>query len=283
MKKLYVSDLDGTLLSHHSKLSDYTKDKLHEILNSGVLFTIASARSLITIKEILRDIPFQLPVITLNGATLVDYASEREMTNVYLPLDKLGFIIAFLREHKVNFIFNSKHETHNTNKCWMPAVRNEATEFFYQQRLAQGDPRLVLFKDITEIDFSLEKVISFTVIEKAERCRLIYQRLLLEAGEKLCIYPMGVDGLWQWMTIQDEQANKGNGLKKVAALLGIDLANTVVFGDNVNDIPMFELAGKSCATANAHEEVKNKAHEKIPHHFHDSVMKYVLSSEGMLS
>ena len=54
MGTLFVSDLDGTLLRNDATLSDFSKDHLNELLRSGMLFTVASARSVITMASMLK-------------------------------------------------------------------------------------------------------------------------------------------------------------------------------------------------------------------------------------
>ena len=45
MKTLYVSDLDGTLLRSDETLSTYTCDVINELVEKGMLFSYATARS----------------------------------------------------------------------------------------------------------------------------------------------------------------------------------------------------------------------------------------------
>jgi hydroxymethylpyrimidine pyrophosphatase-like HAD family hydrolase len=54
-------------------------------------------------------------------------------------------------------------------------------------------------------------------------------------------------------------SHKGSGLEKTASTLGITAANTIVFGDNNNDIPMFRWAGHAVAMANALDTVHAEA------------------------
>jgi hydroxymethylpyrimidine pyrophosphatase-like HAD family hydrolase len=48
-------------------------------------------------------------------------------------------------------------------------------------------------------------------------------------------------------------------MKWIAEHEGVDLADTVCVGDWVNDVPMFEVAGRSFAMGQAPDEVKSKA------------------------
>ena len=50
--------------------------------------------------------------------------------------------------------------------------------------------------------------------------------------------------------------DKGQGLYKLAELLGIDISEVIAVGDNYNDMPMLKVAGLSVAANNAVEDVK---------------------------
>ncbi len=69
--------------------------------------------------------------------------------------------------------------------------------------------------------------------------------LLLHSSEVMELVPKG--------------CSKGTGILKVCEKLGIDRADTYAFGDSVNDLPMFEVAGHSIAMGNGTELVKQKA------------------------
>ena len=51
MKKLYVSDLDGTLLNQRGDLSAKTVEKLNQCIKEGIHFTINTARTPATVSR----------------------------------------------------------------------------------------------------------------------------------------------------------------------------------------------------------------------------------------
>jgi HAD superfamily hydrolase (TIGR01484 family) len=75
-----------------------------------------------------------------------------------------------------------------------------------------------------------------------------------------------------FLTILHKNADKSEGIKSVSEYMGFDLKKLTVFGDNFNDIGMFELAGISVAVANAQIGVKEKA---------DIVLKYSNDEDGV--
>ena len=69
-KTLYVTDLDGTLLDSDIKVPDAAVDMINRAIDSGALFTVATARTPGTLYRLLRDIRLNLPVIAMTGVTL---------------------------------------------------------------------------------------------------------------------------------------------------------------------------------------------------------------------
>ena len=57
--------------------------------------------------------------------------------------------------------------------------------------------------------------------------------------------------------LQHEQASKGNALEILAKQFNVDLADTAAVGDNYNDLPMLQIAGRSAAMGNADQEIKD--------------------------
>ena len=60
---LYVSDLDGTLMKNDGTLSEYTIQTINELVERGMFFTFATARSIESARVITEKLKLQLPVI----------------------------------------------------------------------------------------------------------------------------------------------------------------------------------------------------------------------------
>jgi len=77
MPTLYISDLDGTLLNNSAELSAYSKTTLQAMLADGLIFTVASARSVVAMQQMMAGLTLPLPVIEFNGAFISDLATGR--------------------------------------------------------------------------------------------------------------------------------------------------------------------------------------------------------------
>lgn len=71
MKTLYVTDLDGTLLTSQKNVSEYSEKTINALIENGMLFTYATARSLSSASKVVGGIHFQTPIVAYNGCKLV--------------------------------------------------------------------------------------------------------------------------------------------------------------------------------------------------------------------
>ena len=100
MKKLYITDLDGTLLNQNASISPYSEQVIKKIIKQGIHFTIATGRSPIRIFSILQNIPLKLPVILMNGAAIYDIENQECLSTV--PICKTSFQGILDTEQKTN-------------------------------------------------------------------------------------------------------------------------------------------------------------------------------------
>ena len=73
---MYVSDLDGTLLRSDETTSEYTNHIINNLTDRGMIFSYATARSLITAKKVTEGIKANIPLIVYNGAFVMDNVTE---------------------------------------------------------------------------------------------------------------------------------------------------------------------------------------------------------------
>ena len=105
-KTLYVSDLDGTLLRSDETTSAYTNGVINRLNEKGVLFSYATARSLITAKKVTRGIEAKLPLIVYNGAFIMDSQTEEILHANFFD----NSVSSLLDELFENHIFGKKRE-----------------------------------------------------------------------------------------------------------------------------------------------------------------------------
>jgi hydroxymethylpyrimidine pyrophosphatase-like HAD family hydrolase len=70
-------------------------------------------------------------------------------------------------------------------------------------------------------------------------------------------------GTWA-MVVRAAGTTKGTAIRWIAEHEQVTLEETVCVGDWMNDVPMFEVAGRSFAMGQAPDEVKAKASDVLP-------------------
>jgi hydroxymethylpyrimidine pyrophosphatase-like HAD family hydrolase len=80
---------------------------------------------------------------------------------------------------------------------------------------------------------------------------------------------------WYWLTVHDELATKDRAIETLRENYGLKDRELVVFGDQTNDVKMFEVAHRGIAVANAVESLKKKASQVIGSNDEDSVVRFL--------
>ncbi|MFA6110371.1 MAG: HAD family hydrolase [Candidatus Latescibacterota bacterium] len=142
MPALFVSDLDGTLIQTDERLSPFARDGLARLLSAGLPFTVASARSVASMRPILAGLPLALPVIEFNGTmiTWLDH-DEREFCHVLNPTAARAAVEAGHRAGTPPFVSTGAANAADDG-LYVPRDRNEGMEQYLASRTAAGDHRL---------------------------------------------------------------------------------------------------------------------------------------------
>lgn len=271
--RLYISDLDGTLLDTTGALSRRTRSGLIRLLEEGVPFTVASARSHFSISKLFGDLPLQLPIIEFNGAFLTDYA-----TGKHLEINSLTTDLAFEIFDRIKAVgqtpFVSSYDGQEDCLHYDELI-NPGMVWYEDRRRRARDPRLRQRSDLRST--MREDVVSLTVMDRDKAAIIaLHEALALAYGPQLQLYCYENEyskGTW-WLTIHDERASKHIAMKSLRDRFAPG-AVVVAMGDNVNDIEMLKAADRAVAVQNAVPELHDIAHDIIPHHGEDSVIQFL--------
>lgn len=270
---LFVSDMDGTLLGPGSVLSDYSRRALAQLLEAGVQFTVASGRAWAEITPILKDLPLRLPVIAVNGAFLTDYATGRHFVINHLETAFAQTIYGHILDAGLEPFVLTHHG--NEDRLYWEKLINTEMQWYHDILELVGDKRLRPIKRMAEA--FKETVIAFVVMGDKSQVQSLHTLL----GER---YPGTMEnflfenrcspGHW-WLTLHDRKACKSIAIRTLLEMKGIPAERLTVFGDHINDVKMFQIAGWAVAVANAEDVVKQHAHEIIGTNDEDAVVKYM--------
>ncbi len=274
MNRIYISDLDGTLLRNDATLSPYSREALVKLINDDIMFTVASARNIYSIKEILQDLPLRMPIIGGNGAYITDYKTGKHLVINDISSEISLEILAIIQKYNCKPFISCYDGI--KNNLYYEESNNYGMEWYLEDRIKAKDKRV---KQLKVIEESLkERVISFIVMDRKENLTKLTNYLNKNYSKLLEIHVMEnqYSPGWYWLTILDKKATKRQAIKTLIDLENLKGYETVVFGDNVNDMQMFKGADRSIAVKNAKIELKSHATEIIGENQQDSVINFIL-------
>lgn len=266
-KILYVTDLDGTLLNKKERINKKSIDIINELVEKGMMFTYATARSLVSASVVTAGLTTRIPVIAYNGAFIFQPATGAILSQERFSREEMNCVSGFLSEHNISVLVYSYIQGIE-KVSWISGQENEGIRRYLdlrkgdrrlrpvanQEELYQGD--IFYFTCVGEKD-ELQPV--YDIFSKDERYRCTIQQELYRPEYFCEIMPAG--------------ATKAHAIEKLKKIWSCD--KVISFGDAVNDIPMFEISDESYAVENAVEELKAVASGIIESNENDGVANWL--------
>jgi Cof subfamily protein (haloacid dehalogenase superfamily) len=278
MEKLYfLTDLDGTLLRSNSTLSAFSQQVFTAALEDGHVVSYATARSYTSSQTLVSTIPWQFPVILYNGALILDPLTQTTVGGAWLSHDITIEVISLGKSlDQVPFLFLLDENQHEL-------VLHEPLRRIGEQGFFASRPNDRRFHEIPllQLNHLDKKVMIVTYIGVYEELKPFYDALKLRYGTDIYLH-FTLDTYLKdqyFLEVSDPLANKGAATLKWAELVGCLPEQVIVFGDNLNDLGMFEAGGKRLAVSNARPELQEKADSIIGSNDEDSVAHYM---QGLL-
>ncbi len=275
MGALYVSDLDGTLLQADGTLSARSRETLNELLDAGLQFTVASGRSVATIRELVASLKLQLPVIEINGAYITDLATGEHLAINAMTSAEISAVYGYLVANGLTPLVSGFDG--RADRLFYADEGNEGTAWHIRGRARANDPRLRQLADMR--DALAHQVVALTVIDRESVVKTLAQALEEQFGATLDVHYQEIEYVpgWYWLNVHSQRATKAQAIQMLRAELGISAEETVVFGDQVNDAHMFAAADRAVAVGNAIPSIKALATEVIGPNSADSVAQFIQS------
>ena len=274
--RFFVSDLDGTLLQPGSFLSDFARESLTGLIHDGLPFTVATARSIISMREVLGDLPLQLPVVCGNGAYLSDPDTGQHIMVNALPGPLSQELLALVNHRRLQPFVISFDGTRDL--LYHTPAHNLGMQWYQEERTRNRDPRL---RPVSRLDLpAAEQVICLNLIDRFEPLQAFAAELEERfSGEMmLYLYENWYDDQWFWLSVYHTGATKARATLQLIEGMGYRAEQLTFFGDGNNDLSLMEVAGHGVAMENAKPGVKALSKEVIGPNWEDSVVKYLLKA-----
>jgi len=270
---LYVSDMDGTLLDDNGQLPEDSVRRLNRLIDKGLNFTVATARNYDSAYPLLRGLNLRHPVILFNGVYLTElHTGANIFFSDFISAEIIKTMMAIVEPRGIDPFIYTYGERH---RVYFRSASNPGAQAYVDSMT--DDDRM---QKVEEFIFSQsERISGFLLIDTGVTLEPVYNELRSLFINDLNIYfakDVSNTG-FHWLQSFHQEANKGKMLKRMTQHLGISLLETVVFGDYLNDIDMFKIAGHAIAVENALPEVKSVAQQVIASNVDQGVITYLES------
>ncbi len=268
-RPIYITDLDHTFLRTDQSVSDFSTEVWNKKSKDAIL-SVATARSYQKTHDFLEKLHLHAPIILLDGTMIV--SPDKKLIDLKTINKALGdAIVEVGLEFDIDpFIIGLKDMQLNESFLY-PRKLNEHQKFVLKGY--KNDPRMQFNPQNKTMDMNL-KIVYFGDYETLKPLTVKLKDTFEDAIECKLSPEKYSDGYF--LTILHPEGDKAHALQKVMDYLGRDPADVTVFGDSVNDIGMFKLAGTSVAVSNALNEVKAVADVVLEHsNDEDGVAKYL--------
>ncbi|MFJ2558079.1 MULTISPECIES: Cof-type HAD-IIB family hydrolase [unclassified Streptomyces] len=257
--KLIVADMDGTLLDDAGNPPPRLRRVLALLRRRGVLFSPASGRQYATLARLFSGVDDGMIFIAENGTHVVRDGRE-------LGSDPLDPAVAARLVKKVRGLADSGIDV-GAVVCGKHRAYTERADEAFLAQVAKYYVAHESVEDATAVDDEINKIALFDFGPAA----LTTAPALAEFTETHQV----VVSSEHWIDVMNRTANKGAALRRVQQDLGITPAQTLVFGDYLNDLEMLDAAEWSFAMANAHADVLDRARYTAPSNNDDGVLRTI--------
>lgn len=248
MKKLIVSDIDGTLLNSKKNINPYDKKMIQIAKENDVYFTIASGRIYQAIDYLVKELEIKIPVSSLNGTIIVDSEKKEFIKTHKMDSMIVKKVLDIIYDNDLRAYFYTDDGLYTTEKEFGGAYYMDLNKTLPENEKIN----VVEIKNI--FDFEDKNV--FKIITKDDN------RKNFDKVENLLKKVLEVTFSSSWhdnLEISSSKASKGRSVEEIAEFLEIDIKNVMVIGDYTNDMSMFETDAFKVAMGNAVDCLKERA------------------------
>lgn len=239
--KMIIADLDGTLISKKF-MSPSTRRTIERLQQNGFIFTVATGRHKDAVRNLVKELKIDYPVICTNGALIYDFKSEQMLHQDSVDSSIVYQVIEILNAKRADYLLYTTQSI----------VSSASAKARLESKIGPFESVVAEPKDWPS--YIALGILKILVIEPdAERFNILRKRLeQVNDVYVLSSQPTFID-------IGNKIANKGRALERLTQYLNVPLDKVLSIGDQENDITMIEKAGIGVAMADGDALLKNKA------------------------
>ena len=245
--RLIALDIDGTIRTHGSPISDRAKKAIERVREEGAIVTLATGRTFKSALRSAEELKIVSPVAAFQGAQISDPETRRVLWRRPLTAAMARRALSALEGWPVEVM------AHHEDDVYVSRM----TQFADGYRDRNG-VNVETVDDLRELaDWNLTRLV--VVADEDEAAKLNAHLRRTHGGE---LYV--TRSLPHFCEILSPAGGKEKALSWICQCLGIDRAEVLAFGNGYNDVPMLKWAGLGVAVGDVVDEAKDAADDVGP-------------------
>lgn len=270
---LYISDLDGTLLGPDGRISPRSREILNGLIDAGVQFTVATARTPATVVGLLEGLRLRLPAVLMTGTLLYDVAERTALAAKAMTPHALDAVCTLLDATGQEAILYCEKDNHLT--AYYRRLSGRFEREFVAERTGSPYKTFVQTDSFAGATRGCRVLVALLCLDDAAGAARWY-RAFSQLDDVDCFCYVDNYGKGYTVEVYPAGCSKATGLAAVKQLCGA--RRVVCFGDNLNDLPLFAAADRALAVGNACAEAKQAAGEVIGANSADGVALWMAAN-----
>lgn len=263
--RLVVVDMDGTLLDGDGRIPEDLWPLLVRMGEAGVVFAPASGRQYATLARMFDRTRDGMVFIAENGSYVV--RDDEELSSTVLDPGTVGDIVARMRRLA---------ETGVDLGIVLCGKASAYVERVDRRFLDHVDPYYASLTEVADLDGVVDDVVKVAVFTFDDPETTVAPGLDAFRPDHQVV----VSGT-RWVDVMAQHVDKGVAVRRLQDELGVTPAQTVAFGDYLNDLEMLDAAELSFAMANAHPDVLARARHQAPANTDNGVVRTLVDVFGL--
>ncbi|MCM1541858.1 MAG: HAD family hydrolase [Blautia sp.] len=247
-RTLYVTDLDGTLLNKQSRIDPKSIGVINGLVKRGLLFTYATARSIVSATVATQGLSMDMPVITHNGTFIINPSTGEILSRESFAPEETDRVVEVLEKFGVSALVYAYVEGVE-RVSWLVERENDDVRRYLGRR--KGDRRL---RPVSTREALYQgDMFYYNCVGGKKELQPVYE-IFAGDGRFRCTMQQELYSPEYFCEIMPARATKAEAARKLKKLLDCD--RMISFGDEINDIPMFGISDECYAVENAVDELK---------------------------
>lgn len=242
MYKMIVLDIDGTLFNTKHEITPITKAALTEAQKRGYIVVLSSGRPSIGMYKVAGELElgkYGSYISAFNGGEIQKMSSNEVVFNNPLSVEDQHELFDMAHKYGTNIMTFDKNLI----------VTQDDDEYIHYEAASNG-------MNLDQVE-DFKKIVNFSSVKclitaPPEKIAEVFPKMVAEYGD---CYNIATSAPF-FIECTKKGVDKGNGLRHLGEILGIQLEEMIACGDGLNDLSMLKIVGLSVAMGNASDRVK---------------------------